>query len=69
MSSDSDRDKLEVLRISVARIAQAVGVENSRLPVLDRGDGVNVFKLASEQERGWNALCAAIIEELERRKP
>lgn len=48
---------LEILRLSVARVAQAAEIETAELPVLE-GD---VFAL-TKQPRGWNRLCAWLVD-------
>ena len=70
----TDRTELEVLRLSVARIAQAVGglclPETPMRPAVPL-DGLPFERLLSlaERDAGWNALCGAIIGEIERMKP
>ncbi len=51
--------ELEILRVSVARLAQFFHVETEHLPVLDAP-----FELLVEMarnDRGWNALSAEIL--------
>lgn len=60
---DNDRKELEALRISMARIAQALGVE-STLATKD-APFEQLVQLASKQERGWNALAAECVERAE----
>jgi hypothetical protein len=59
----NDRDELVILRISMARIAQAIGADNS-LNVTDLGYS-GLHRLAATQDRGWNDLAGRIHEELE----
>lgn len=62
------RKELAKLRISVARIAQAIGVNGSgQLPfVIPSFMGVDMMHdLAFTQPRGWNSLCGIIIEQAE----
>jgi hypothetical protein len=57
--------ELESLRVSVARVAQSLQVDNY-LHVTDKGYGA-LCALAKEQERGWNdlaGLCAAKAQSL-----
>ena len=53
---------LSTLRMSVARIAQFLGVESEALGMKLRDIGHQpLCELCDTQERGWNALCAGII--------
>jgi len=54
------RKELEGLRVSMARVAQVVGVETTECPVLDKGYS-DLCKMAA-QDRGWNNLAGAICE-------
>lgn len=58
-------EELEILRISVARVAQVLCVETKTLPVLGKPSYNELLELA-RKPRGWNALCATICEEYER---
>jgi hypothetical protein len=60
-----DRKELETLRLSLARIAQMLGVQTISLPVLTRPDLASIEKLAREQDRGWNALAGAVSGRIE----
>ena len=65
----SDRDELKKLRMSLVRIAQAAGMDTGQFPpVLELNDYAfdNLVK-ATERDRGWNALAAAIVGHLEER--
>lgn len=56
----SVEDELWTLRTGVARIAQALGVDN-QLEV--GGKAFNeLFDLAKQQGRGWNDLCGVVVE-------
>lgn len=55
---------LHTLRISVARVAQSMGIDN-HLRVTGK-TYAELAILAITQERGWNALCACIQEHAER---
>jgi hypothetical protein len=50
------------LRISVARIAQALGIagDMQEMTAYER-----LWERAATQERGWNLLCGAIQREIE----
>lgn len=56
----TDRDRLVALRVSVARAAQVYGVELPYLRVLGR-PYEELVQLARSEERGWNALVAAVM--------
>lgn len=56
--------ELHTLRISVARIAQSMGIDN-HLQVTGK-NYAELANLASTQKRGWNALCAQAMEHAER---
>lgn len=51
--------ELEILRVSIARLAQFHNVETEHLLVLDQ-PFERLVELA-KRDRGWNALCAEII--------
>jgi hypothetical protein len=57
----SDRDELVTLRVTVARVAQAFDVQSSHLPVVGK-QYCELHEMAETNERGWNMLCAAIVE-------
>lgn len=61
----SDRKELELLRISLARIAQMLGVQTILLPVLARADISNITTMARTRGRGWNSLAGAIVGRIE----
>jgi hypothetical protein len=55
--------ELRTLRVSLARIAQAMNVQTDQVPVT----GLNyahLHTLATEQDRGWNDLAAACVEKV-----
>jgi hypothetical protein len=62
MESDL-RKELTTLRVSVARIAQVLGVDTS-LGVKDRSYS-ELHALAVTKERGWNHLANMIVAEIE----
>ena len=53
------QQELEILRVSVARLAQFFHAETGHFPVLD----APFERLAemAKNDRGWNALCAEIL--------
>lgn len=57
---------IEKLRVSVARIAQAIGVNGSDGPcpftVTQRMSYGDLAALAGLHDRGWNELCRQIVE-------
>lgn len=55
---------LHTLRISIARVAQSMGIDN-HLGVTGR-PYEELAALAMTEERGWNALCAQAIDHAER---
>jgi len=57
------REELEGLRVSLARVAQAVGVQTDDLPVLDKSSYNEIREMAMVKDRGWNALAATVCEE------
>jgi len=50
---------LIALRISVARIAQTLGVEHPGLPVLGK-DYSALYFMARDNEYGWNTLASMV---------
>ena len=59
----TDREELEILRVSLGRIAQAVGVQTEDKPVLDKSSFNELSEMA-KVDRGWNALAGLICEEI-----
>lgn len=59
----TDREELEGLRVSLARAAQAAGVQTDDKPVLDKSSYNELCEMAKE-DRGWNALAGLICEEI-----
>lgn len=55
---------LHTLRISVARLAQSMGIDN-HLQVTGK-TYAELAILAINQERGWNELCSRAMEHAER---
>ena len=56
--------ELIALRISLARIAQAVGVEHPGLPV--RGKGYSgLYLMARDNSTGWNTLASMVKDAVE----
>lgn len=62
----TDREKLEALRISVGRIAQALGLSDTSISVVARGYE-ELAAQAKGNERGWNDLAAACVTEIQER--
>ena len=60
-----DREELIFLRVSVARIAQAAGIETRKLRVLGKGTR-SQFAMARDNDMGWNDLSAKIAERLQK---
>jgi hypothetical protein len=61
----TDRTELESLRLSVARVAQELGIEHE---IPGYHADVDTLALPRTHERGWNRLCACIIDAIERRQ-
>lgn len=59
--------ELAKLRVSVARIAQAVGAAQS-IPGKPEGDFGSLRQAALNNERGWNRLCEEIVDRLAKRR-
>lgn len=58
----SDREELITLRVSVARVAQALNINGRTLKVL--GQNYHELRsLAAHNERGWNDLAGACVSE------
>jgi len=64
----SDKDELVILRISLARVAQAAGVQTADKPVLDRFSFNELGEMAEQDDRGWNALAAAVCDEIQKER-
>jgi hypothetical protein len=69
--SNRHKEQLMLLRISVARIAQALALD-LRIPgakpeTAQRASFDALVDRAQRLDRGWNDLCLAIITELEAR--
>jgi hypothetical protein len=56
--------ELETLRVSLARVAQALGVNGRQLDVLGKVYE-ELANMAETQERGWNDLAGACVERAE----
>lgn len=56
------QQELEILRVALARVAQAAGVETERLPVLEKA--YNELCDLAKQDRGWNGLAATIVDRI-----
>ena len=56
------RKELESLRMGVARIAEHLHLQES---IPGYCDDVHLFNAVKHIERGWNKLCAEIINEIE----
>jgi hypothetical protein len=57
----TDREELEILRVSLGRVAQAIGAQTDDKPVLDQSSFNELCELA-KQDRGWNALAGLLCE-------
>jgi hypothetical protein len=65
----TDGNELAVLRVSVARIAQVLGLDLN-IPGATGRSGLgfqDLAALAVDEPRGWNTLCAMIVTEIQRR--
>lgn len=60
---DKGRKELVKLRVAVARVAQAIEVDN-KLGVTGKNYN-QLYEIASEKERGWHSLCAGIVLKIE----
>ena len=58
----TDRSELECLRLSLARIAQALGIEHE---IPGYHAEVDMLALPRTHERGWNRLAACIVDAIE----
>ena len=56
--------ELIALRISLARIAQAQGIETPGLPVLGKGYSA-LYLLARDNPTGWNLLAEVVKDAVE----
>jgi hypothetical protein len=63
MPKRTDKDELRILRVSVARLAQALDIDIPQKRVLDK-EYAELWAMADEA-RGWNALIAACIDAIE----
>jgi len=64
-----NQSELHTLRVTVARIAQSLGLEDE-IPGVTEDDlrhlpFERLVECAKENDRGWNALCTSIIETIE----
>lgn len=59
--------EIKKLRMSLTRVAQAVGMEPSDFPPVIGLESFAIDHLvrATDQERGWNALAARIVGKIE----
>ena len=60
----TDREELVILRTALVRVAQAMGL-GRHAPGLAEVDGPSfeqITEAAERHERGWNALCARLVE-------
>jgi hypothetical protein len=60
-----DRDELERLRVCLARVAQAAGLD-SEIPGRPEGDFTSLCRVAREHERGWNRLCGFLVDAVQK---
>lgn len=56
-----DSEELQKLRVSIARIAQSLGVESSALPVLNKPFN-GLRELSIQHDRGWNNLACSCLD-------
>ncbi len=65
----TDRKELEILRMSLARIAEACGTATAlEIPGANGCPQLGITQLAhlcNTQDRGWNRLAACIIDHIE----
>ncbi len=61
MTEEQQNRELISLRISVARIAQALGVAGD----MQEMGYSQLWECAKNQDRGWNLLCGNIVQEIE----
>lgn len=66
LNKRTDRQELAILRQSIARIAQRVNAQSIVLPVVSKPDNKSLDELSRTQDRGWNALCASILNNMDR---
>jgi hypothetical protein len=64
MAGRTDRN----LRVSVARVAQALGFLPSDIPGNPPTWAFEHLARAAETDRGWNALAATIVERIQERE-
>jgi len=64
MTIRTSRQELILLRISMARVAQAAGVDLTPIGLPNDVDYAVLRMTANTRERGWNHLAADITEQL-----
>jgi len=58
--------ELEKVRVGIARVAQKLGLDDN-IPGCSVGASFSeLTRAARREQRGWNALLAAIIDEIEK---
>jgi hypothetical protein len=62
----SDRDELQRLRVCLARVAQAAGLDDE-IPGKPAGDFGSLCRAADEHDRGWNRLCNFLVDAVVRK--
>jgi hypothetical protein len=62
-AEDTQAKALVTLRVSLARIAQAVSIQTPDLPVLDKSFS-ELHCLAIMNDRGWNVLASRVFHTL-----
>ncbi len=63
--TQGDREALVSLRVGVARVAQAFGMEGG-IPGQTTGE-VNyqtIYRSACDHERGWHTLCSQMVDRI-----
>lgn len=58
----TDREELEGLRVSLARVARAAGVQTDDKPVLNKS--INAVREMAMNDCGWNTLADLVCEEI-----
>ena len=62
----SDRNDLLSLRVGLARVAQAMGLDDSIPGRPGKGAGFpRLHNMADAHDRGWNDLCNDMVEKID----
>jgi hypothetical protein len=66
MTDRTDRQELQILRVGLARVAQAMGTTIAReIPGSNGRTDLGYSELAAlalDESRGWNRLCACMVD-------